>query len=247
MLVGMKRLPLALGLLILILASHGQSQVLVTDLFSGTNSGSTNVAATAGLFAGATTTAAFGPGYTGTATLGGGIVYTLGMDMNASNNGQFDVYGAGVAGVAGTFDATKSFTGVSFATSTTYKLTLQAAAGTNVALLSTLNLKLTEGGTTLMDTSTGTGLGGSPVNVVALFTGTTETFTFTTPSVLNTSLPMVFDINGTSAASLIGGSVTFSGASIAAVPEPSEWALMGLGMVGLLWLRFSPFRRSATV
>lgn len=242
------RLYIAIGILVFAAAhNNGHAQILISNLFSGTNGGATSVTASAIVIAGDTETLSIGPGYTGKVVLPAGLVYNETLSINASNNGSLTLSGGGIAGAAGTFDATKTFTGTSLAASTTYTFTLTRQAGANLSLLSAANFKITQGGATVADTVTGTGLvGGAAVNLLTLFgAGNTATFTFTTSAGINTSMPLVFDMSGGTAAGLLGSSVTFSGASIQAVPEPSTWAMGAMGVLALVGLRF--LRTSRTV
>jgi len=229
------RILFAIGMMLFTIAHHCHAQILISDVFSGTNTGSTSLVDTAAIGLGSTANATVGPGYDGTLFVGVSVGFAETMTINAATtSGDFTLGATGLAGVASTFDATKTFTGLSLADSTTYKFTLTDAVGTNLALLSALNFSITQGGTTVVNTATGVGLtGGVAENLATAFSGNTATITFTTPSTLNTTQPLVFDFNGGALASLIGTSVEFTDGSIQAVPEPSTWAMLVMGVAAM--------------
>ena len=73
-------------------------------------------------------------------------------------------------------------------------------------------IRITQGGATVADTSTGTGLiGGTAVNLLTLFgAGNTATFTFTTGSGINTSMPLVFTFLSAATSRSSGASATIT-------------------------------------
>ena len=157
--------------------------------------------------------------------------------MNVGGNGRFVVGETGVAGLAGTFSATKTFADATFIAGQFYQFTLTRTAASAVNLLSATNILLTTTSgnttTTVVDTSTGTGLIGV-VNLVNLFgTSNTATFTFQAPADVNATSPITFNINGGLTASALNSTFIFSGASLQAVPEPGTTVMLGAGLLGL--------------
>jgi MYXO-CTERM domain-containing protein len=188
---------------------------------------------------GGVTNTVFGtPGYTGNIAVPLGVVDTVteGFSANGSSN-QLTISETGVASAAPTVSATKFFSNA-LTPSTTYTFTLTRTSGYTVGLLGSATVSLTDNGANLFTNASGGGLLGA-VDVLSLFgSGSTATFSFTTPATLpSTTLEAVFSDSIT--ASVLGGSVTFSQAQISNVPEPSTAgaALIGLGGLALLRVR----------
>ncbi len=223
-----------LGIVLWITPAAHADTLLISNLFSGTNTGAANVGIDELVALGATQTALVGPGYNATVTLGVGVGASLAVAINNSNDGFFTLTEGGVLGVAGSFSASKTFTdtGTILAPDTTYDIGLVGQSNAALELLTTLNLQITQGSTLVADTSTGTGLLGI-VNVVSLFgSGTTATLQFTTPNVIDTSAPFTLTLSGALPLSALSESIVLTGADLTevTVPEPPGGALLAMGL-----------------
>ena len=161
-------------------AHHASAQQNI-DLFAGTPGmlslpGSLSVAPTM-------TSGTFGPGFNGNLTLTGGALNTLSETFATSGSSNtFAIAQTGFVTLLGTTSAAKTFTGVPLTPGGTYVLTLVRSAGSTLTLLSNVNLSLTDGSTTLLNSATGQGFAGI-VNVLNLFgTNNTATVQFTVPT-----------------------------------------------------------------
>ena len=223
---------------VLAAAASASAQTIDTDIFGGDNGSNPTTLSVASLVGvNQSATGPFGPGFTGTVALDVGAGTTLGERLNVNGNGRFVVGETGLAGLAGTFSATKTFADATFIAGQFYQFTLTRTTASAVNLLSATNVMLTTTSgnttTTVVDTSTGTGLIGV-VNLVNLFgTSNTATFTFQAPANVNATSPITFNINGGLTASALNSTFVFSNASLVAVPEPSTTAATCAGMLGL--------------
>jgi len=205
-------------------ASSACAQML-GNVFAGSNgSNPTVVSTTSAVLSGSSNTAVIGPDFSTTVTLGLGVVDTLTATLNSSAApGALTISETGVTGLLGNFSVGKTFTSVNLTASTPYQFVLTASQASQIALLSNLSLTIT--------------IAGVQVNSSSLFSlfngGTNATVNFTTPAVLNPAGPLGITIAGTTTAALLGGAVTFSGATFDQVPEPKTWAFLAAGL-GLL-------------
>ena len=219
--------------------ASASAQTIDTNIFGGTNApnpDSISVTSTVGL--GQSTTGAVGPGFNGTISLTLGAITTATESINANSNGSLSLSEVGALGVAGNFSASKSFTGSSFAAGQYYQFTLTRSAASTLNALSAVNIALTTTSngttTTVLDTSTGTGLLGA-ANVLNLFgTSNTATFTFQAPANISTTTPINVAITGGLTASALGSNFVFTGGSLQAVPEPGTVASVSMGAFALV-------------
>lgn len=233
----MKSTPLlAMGAsLLLTLSPSAHGQTLIGNIFEGPNTGPETLTASSLLVFGDTESGPIGPGWNGTVTLPAGLAYSLTMGINQGGNGQFNVFGSGVAGVAGTFSATKTFSsgelGVPFVAGELYALELEVASGAIVELLGSYNVALTIGGTGVNNAS-GEGLLGV-ADVLGLFGGTeTAVLLFRAPDAISAQ-DLTVNISGGNLANIGAGGLSIGRGTVYAVPEPSGLALLSLG--GLLF------------
>lgn len=232
------------------LAPRASAQQIV-DLFGGTIGTPTGLSvSTPGLPAlpsTANTSGAFGPGYNGTLVLGtsSGTTFSEGFsNLGTGNALTFTL--AGTAALGSSATASKTF-GAILAANTTYAFTLTRANAAAIGLLSNVGISLSNSlSGAFLNTTSGLGLLGA-VDVISLFgaTGTTATFTFTTPVNYNPAGNLQVTFTDTLLATAVSGTTTLSGASINQVPEPGTVAAMLLGAGGLVALRFR--RRLAAV
>ena len=233
------------------LTPHTAYAQQVVDLFGGAIGTPTQLSvSTPGLPAApstATTGGTFGPGYTGSLTLGLSTGTTLSESFSNPGTGNalsFTLTGTAAGGINAT--AAKTF-GAILSPNTTYAFTLTRANAAAVNLLGTFGVSMSNSiSGAFLNTTSGQGLAGI-VDVLGLFgtTGTTSTFTFTTPATYNPTGNLTVTFTENVLANAASGNITLNGASINQVPEPGTVAAMLLGAGGLVALRFR--RRLAVV
>ena len=223
------------------IASHASAQMLGQNIFGGTNTGPTSLATTSAILGtGQTNSGPLGPGFTGTVSLGAGVISTITETDNVANNATFTVGQTGVAGLLGSFSASKPIT-ATFVPNQAYSFTLVTTTNAAVNLLSGLDVTFSTKGTTpatVYDASSGTGLLGI-AQVLNLFGGTNAaTFTFTAPAGVDTSVPITVTVSGQLAAGALGSTFSLTSGTLVAVPEPGTYGAMGVGICALAMLRF---------
>ena len=214
------------------------------DLFGGTGT-PTMLSVNSFVSLPESTSGNFGPGYNGTVSISAGVASSLTEGFNALGGGtnSFEISNAGLATLAGTTTAAKTFTGTSLLAGGTYQLTLTRASGFDANLLGNVNLSLNEGSTPVLNTATGVGLAGI-VDLLGLFGSTnTDTLQFTVPAGATGNITL--NITSSEVAGILPGSYTFSSASITQVPEPRTVVTSLLGMSGLAILRMRRRLRNA--
>ena len=218
--------------------SRADAQMLGQNIFGGTNTAPTSISTTSAILGtGQTNSGPLGPGFTATVSLGAGVISTITETINVGNNGTLTAGQTGVAGLLGSFSASKPIT-PTFLPNQAYSFTLTTTSNAAVNLLSGLDVTFSAGGTTVYDASSGNGLLGI-AQVLNLFGGgSTATFTFTTPANVNTTQPITVGISGQLAAGALGSTFSLTDGTLTAVPEPGTVGAMGVGIAGLALLRF---------
>ena len=217
-------------------ARHAAAQQTV-DLFGGTFTNNGVLSFTGQALSAATGASGnFGPGFSGTVTLGLGALNTISEGFTPSGaSNVFTITETSGATTAATTSAFKTY-GVALTPGATYALTLAGSNGFAANVLGSFNIMLSAGGNTFVNTATGQGLAGA-VDVLGLFGANgTETFQFTVPTTATGALGLT--LNSNEPINALGGNYTFSAATITQVPEPSSVAASLLGAGGLMALRF---------
>ena len=205
------------------------SAQMLGNIFSGSNlTNATSVAVTEPIVGAASSNmATIGPGFATTVSLGVAALDSLTATLNSANApGALTISEAGTVGVNGSFSTDKVFTGVNLTINTPYQFTLTKSAETQIGLLGTLTVQVSVGGVAVQQTNL--------LNLFTANTGNTATVNFTTPATLNPAGPLEITLSGTTTAGLLGGAVTFNGATFNQVPEPGAWVFLcvGLGLLG---------------
>lgn len=225
----MKPLLIILAAGLWLVARPATGQVLIANALDGTNTGPTTLTATVGT----TNSANLGPGWTASNTFVGVLSsQTLTLDGGTANDaaGLFRIAQAGVTGVAGSFTASKVFTGVTLLDNTTYNLTIDGNSTTTVSLLSSMSVEILLGTEVVYTAPSATLLG--LINQTA-----TESFvfSFTTGDVANAT-DVGIRISGNTLAAALGqsASLTEINLSVSPVPEPGSLLLMMVGCAAVL-------------
>lgn len=182
---------------------------------------------------GTTNSANLGAGWTASNTFVG-VLSNQTMTMNPGNandgGGLFQIAQGGVAGVAGSFSATKAFTGITLLDNTTYNLTISGNSSSTLSILSALNVNILVNGGVIYQTPTSTLLGLLDQTATESFV-----FSFTTGDVDNVQ-PVNVQIAGNTLIAALGqsASLTKINLSVAPVPEPGSLLLFLTGMAALM-------------
>lgn len=223
------------------IAAHAGAQMLGQNIFAGANTGPTSISTTSALIgAGQTNSGPLGPGFTGSVALGAGVISTITETLNVGNNGTLTAGQTGVAGLLGSFSASKPIS-ATFVPNQAYSFALTTTTNAALNLLSGLDVTFSTAGATpatVYDASNGTGLLGI-AQVVNLFGGgNTATFNFTAPAGVDTSAPITVTVSGQLAAAALGSTFSLTDGALTAVPEPGTYGAMGVGICALALLRF---------
>jgi hypothetical protein len=212
---------------------------LVTNVFdySGVGTAPDPVSVTAALSLGAIETGTLGDGWETEVELPLGAVYTLNASM--PDDGNFNIYGVGGAGLIGEVTARRVFSGTTLLTDDAYSFSLSTANAAMVNLLGSVQIEIgvTDGATdtVVASTATGTGLAGI-IDVLTLFGGTdTASFNFNGPATSGGDL--YIELQTGTLASLAGQTVQFNDLNITQIPEPATLVLIGLFGGGILAIR----------
>ena len=187
----------------------------------------------------ASTTGTFGPGFNGTVTLGVGALNTLSEGFGSlGTSNYFTITTTGVAAIAGSTSASKTYTGTTLTPGGTYALTLTRTTGFTVGALSSVNLTLSANNVPFVNTAPGSGLLGSGTDLLNLFgSNGIASFQFTVPSTATGALGLTITSNEPIGA--VAGSYQFTAATLSqVVPEPGSVAASLLGAGALTALRF---------
>lgn len=182
---------------------------------------------------GTTNSANLGAGWTASNTFVGVLSnQTLTMDPGIADDsgGLFRIAQAGVTGVAGSFSATKAYTGITLLDNTTYNLTISGTSSSTVSILSALNVNILVNGGVVYQTPTSTLLG-----LVDQTTTDSFTFSFTTGDVDNVQ-PVNVQITGNTLVAALGqsASLTKINLAVAPVPEPGSLLLFLTGIAAIM-------------
>ncbi|WP_009961472.1 PEP-CTERM sorting domain-containing protein [Verrucomicrobium spinosum] len=228
----MKPLLIILAAGLWIGASTASAQVLIANALDRTPSETvtqTTLVATVGT----TTNSNLGAGWNASNTFAG-VLSTQTMTLNPGiaddSGGLFQIAQGGVAGVAGSFSATKAFTGITLLDNTTYNLTISGNSSATVSILSSLNVNVLVNGATIYQTPTSTLLG-----LVDQTTTESFTFSFTTGEVNNVQ-PVNIQIAGNTLVAALGqsASLTKINLAVAPVPEPGSLLLFLTGIAATM-------------
>lgn len=212
--------------------SSVSAQVLIANALDRTPSETvtqTTLVATVGT----TTNSNLGAGWNASNTFVGVLsnqTMTLNPGIADDSGGLFQIAQGGLAGVAGSFSATKAFTGITLLDNTTYNLTISGTSSSTVSILSALNVNILVNGGIVYQTPTSTLLGLVDQTATESFT-----FSFTTGDVNNVQ-PVNVQIAGNTLVAALGqsASLTKINLAVAPVPEPGSLLLFLTGIAAIM-------------
>lgn len=228
----MKTLLIILAAGLWIGASTASAQVLIANALDRTPAETVTQTALVATV-GTTNSANLGAGWTASNSFIG-VASNQTMTMNPGNAndaaGLFQVAQGGLAGVAGSFSATKAFTGITLLDNTTYNLTISGNSSSTVAILSALNVNILVNGGVIYQTPTSTLLGLLDQTATESFV-----FSFTTGDVNNVQ-PVNIQIAGNTLIAALGqsASLTKINLAVAPVPEPGSLLLFLTGIAAIM-------------
>lgn len=227
--------PTLLAATVVALTAPCSAQTVIDNAFgySGGGAAPGPVTASAGLLGGDIQTGTLGDGWETTVDLPLGAIYNLSAAM--PGDGNFNISGGGVLGLAGQVSTRRVFTGTSLQAGEEYSFALSKANASLVGLLGAVNVQIghTDGttDTVLVDTETGTGLAGV-VDLLGLF-GSSDTATFQFDGKDFAGEDLYVELQADSLGGLLGETVQFNNMSITQVPEPATASLFMLGALAL--------------
>ncbi len=219
-------------------AAASCSAGLITDAFSysGTGTVPDPVFAASSVLEGAAASGTLGDGWVTEVELPAGADYSLYAGM--PDDGNFNIYGDGTAGLIGEVTARRVFSGTELLTDETYSFSLGTENEALVSLLGSIDVEIgiTDGvtDTVVASTADGTGLAGI-VDFLGLFADSkTASFNFTAAA---SGGDLYVELQTGTLASLLGETVQFNNMDVTQIPEPATLAFIGLFGGGILIVR----------